>query len=100
MSVRIGKPDRSKAGSARGTIVPTVRAVPLATRATSADAADVAVAVDVSGSRGAALNAALLATVEDGKIIPVSIDEFDTRYGGGPSGGITASAAMVRGLGC
>lgn len=71
-----------------------------ASAAVRADEAQVAYAVDVSGTRGAALDAALLATVEDGKIIPVSIDEFDTRYGGGSGGGISASAAMVRGLGC
>lgn len=56
-------------------------------------------AVDTSGSRGATLDEAVIATVENGKIIPVSIDEFDARFSGS-GGGLSASAAMTRCLGC
>lgn len=90
-----GRPDYSKAGSARDVADELRRAL---------RAAGV-VSTDVSGAAGNTVGtltgSSIIAVVQDGRIFGTTVDDIGTVIGGGSGGGgLSASAAMVRCLGC
>lgn len=89
-----GRPDYSKAGSARDVADELRRAL----RAAGT------ISTDVSGAAGNTVGSltgsSIIAVVQDGRIFGTTVDDIGTVIGGGSGGGLSASAAMTRCLGC
>ncbi len=89
-----GNPTRERAGERRVAITQARRnaAMTAAISDTVLSPAGNAAGLPVDGST-------MLAVLQDGKLLSVTVDDVGAVIGGG-GGGISASAVMVRGLGC